>query len=124
MITASVNFFENSMTADLTCREREIQDNLNKVGVITPISQIPLNNALTLQIHLYPNDEVGKMVYDIVDFDKDTLGNVQRLCRHIYCFNQQNAQRFVEMLENGTITSIAQGIATAQRLREKSALVR
>ena len=79
MITASVNFFENNIKADLTCREREIQDNLNKVGVITPISQIPLNNALTLQVHLYPNDEIGKMVYDIVDFDKDTLGNVQRL---------------------------------------------
>ena len=75
-------------------------------------------------MHLYPNDEVGKMIYDIVDFDKDTLGNVQRLCRHIYCFNQQNAHRFVEMLENGTITSVSQGIATAQRLREKSAQVR
>jgi len=28
------------------------------------------------------------------------------------------------MLENGTITSVSQGIATAQRLREKSAQVR
>lgn len=124
MITASVNFFENNVMADLTCKDIELSQKLTSIGVITPPSQIPLDNALTLKVFLQPDDEIGQMIYDIVDVENDTLGDVRKLCRHIYCLNSQNERKFKTMLENGDINSVSQGIAAAQRLREKSTQVR
>lgn len=124
MITASVNFFENNLMADLTCKDIELSKQLTEMGVITPPNQIPLNNALTLKVFLQPDNEIGQMVYDIVDFENDTLGNVRKLCRHIYCLNSQNTRKFTAMLENGSIRTVNQGIAVAQKLREKSVQVR
>ncbi|MEE1351759.1 MAG: hypothetical protein UHM23_06885 [Clostridia bacterium] len=124
MITASVNFFENNLMADLTCKDIELSKQLTEMGVITPPNQIPLNNALTLKVFLQPDNEIGQMVYDIVDFEIDTLGNVRKLCRHIYCLNSQNTRKFTAMLENGSIRTVNQGIAVAQKLREKSVQVR
>lgn len=124
MMTASVNFFENNLMADLTCKDIELSKKLTEMGVITPPNQIPLNNALTLKVFLQPDNEIGQMVYDIVDFENDTLGNVRKLCRHIYCLNSQNARKFTAMLENGSIRTVNQGIAVAQKLREKSVQVR
>lgn len=110
--------------ADLTCKDIELSKQLTEMGVITPPNQIPLNNALTLKVFLQPDNEIGQMVYDIVDFENDTLGNVRKLCRHIYCLNSQNTRKFTAMLENGSIRTVNQGIAVAQKLREKSVQVR
>ena len=124
MITASVNFFENNVMTELTCKDIELSQKLTSIGVITPPSQIPLDNALTLKVFLQPDNEIGQMIYDIVDFDTDTLGDVRKLCRHIYCLNTHNKRKFRAMLENGEINFVSQGITAVQRLREKSAQVR
>ena len=119
MITANVKFLSNSITTDLTCRESELRSKLNEIGVITPTSVIPLNNLLTLKVYLLPDDEMGKRLCGIINTEADTLGGVQRLCRHIYCLNEQHKTAFWKMLENGKITSIQQGIEAAQRLRRR-----
>ncbi len=90
MITASIKFLTNSLMADLTCRDSELRSNLQSTGVLMPPSMIPLNNPLTLQVHLIPNDDIGRMLCDIIDTNKDTLGSVQRLCRNIYCLNTKH----------------------------------
>lgn len=118
MITANINFLTNNLTADLTCRDSELRAKLNSTGVLTPPNMITLNNALTLKVHLIPDDNIGEMICSIVDTDKDTLGSVQRLCRHIYCLNSRHRAAFVSKLENGEITSVEQGISAAQKMRE------
>jgi len=118
MITANINFLTNTLTADLTCRDSELRAKLNSIGVLMPPSMIPLNNVLTLKVHLTPDDNIGEMICGIVDTNTDTLGSVQRLCRNIYCLNSRHKAEFVEKLANGEITSVEQGINTAQKMRE------
>ena len=79
MITANVRFLTNTLVADLTCKSADIQDNLQSIGILTPLSLIKLDNARTLQIQLLPDDELGNMICGIVNPKSDTLGNVQRL---------------------------------------------
>ena len=122
MVTASVRFLTNNLVADLTCRNADLQTNLQNIGVLTPLSLIRLDNARTLQIHLSPNDGIGELVCNLVNTKSDTLGNVQRLCRHIYCMNEQNRENFVKRIENGNIKSVAQAIKEADKIRaEKNA---
>lgn len=117
MITASIKFLTNSLMADLTCRDSELRSNLQSTGVLMPPSMIPLNNPLTLQVHLIPNDDIGRLLCDIIDTNKDTLGSVQRLCRNIYCLNTKHQTEFIRKLESGEITSVEQGIYAAQKMR-------
>ena len=124
MVTASVRFLTNNLVADLTCRSADLQTNLQNIGVLTPLSLIKLDNARTLQIQLTPNDEVGEMICDIVNSKSDTLGNVQRLCRHIHCFNEQNRATFISKLESGKINTINKGIKIAEKLRAENKVVR
>ena len=124
MVTASVRFLTNNLVADLTCRSADLQTNLQNIGVLTPLSLIKLDNARTLQIQLTPNDEVGEMICDIVNSKSDTLGNVQRLCRHIHCFNEQNRATFISKLESGKINTINKGIKFAEKLRAENKVVR
>lgn len=119
MITASIRFLTNSLMADLTCRARELQTNLQNIGVLTPVSLITLDNARTLQIHLTPTDEIGEHLCTVINPKKDTLGNVQRLCRHIYCMNDQHRAIFVNKLENSEIKTVQQGIKLAEKMREQ-----
>ena len=118
MITASIRFLTNSLIADLTCRASDLQNNLQSMGVLTPLNLITLDNARTLQIHLTPMDEIGEHLCSVVNPEKDTLGSVQRLCRHIYCMNGQHRAIFVDKLENGEIKTIQQGIKFAEKMRE------
>lgn len=118
MVTASVRFLTNNLVADLTCKSDELKNSLEEIGVLTPLSVIKLDNARTLQIKLNPTDEIGKLVCDIVNIKTDTLGNVQRLCRHIYCFNEQNRENFISKLQSGEINSVSKGIKYAEKLRE------
>ncbi len=118
MITANINFLTNSFTADLTCRDSELRAKLNSAGVLMQPNMIPLNNTMTLKVHLIPDDNIGEMICGIVNTNKDTLGSVQRLCRHYYCLNSRHQAEFMKKLENGEITSVEQGISAAQKMRE------
>lgn len=118
MITADITFLTNTLTADLTCRDSELRARLNSAGVLTPPNMIALNNALTLKVRLIPDDNIGEMICGIVNTDTDTLGSVQKLCRHIYCLNSRHRAEFIKKLENGEITSVEQGISAAQKMRE------
>ena len=101
MITASIRFLTNNLMADLTCRASELQQSLQNIGVLTPPSLILLDNARTLQIHLSPNDEAGQIILSIINTKSDTLGNVQRLCRFVYCMNEKDKNDFLNRIENG-----------------------
>lgn len=85
MVTANIRFLANRLMADLTCKNSELYNNLQEIGILTPPNIITLDNARTLQIHLVPDDEAGELICSIVNSKKDTLGNVQRLCRYVYC---------------------------------------
>lgn len=120
MVTAKVRFLTNNLVADLTCKSADLRDNLQSIGVLTPPNIIPLDNARTLQIHLTSNDEYGELICSLVNPKRDTLGNVQRLCRYVYCMNEQNKKVFVGKVESGEIKSVAQGIKTAEKMREEN----
>ena len=117
MVTVKVRFLTNNLVAELTCKGDELKKSLEEIGILTPMNLIKLDNARTLQIQLSPTDEVGELVCGIVNPKSDTLGNVQRLCRHIYCFNEQNKATFISKLESGEINSISKGIKYAEKLR-------
>ena len=54
MITASIQFLQNSLTADLSQLPIRLKDDLQHLGVLTPPNSILLDNARTLKIELYP----------------------------------------------------------------------
>ena len=124
MVTAKVRFLTNNLVAELTCKADELKKSLEEIGVLTPLSVIKLDNARTLQIQLNPTDEVGELVCGIINPKNDTLGNVQRLCRHIYCFNEQNRVTFISKLESGEINTVSKGIKYAEKLRAEKSISR
>lgn len=119
MITANIKFLNNNLMAEMSCKESELRDNLQKIGVITTPSMITLDNTRTLQIVLTPNDEMGKLINRIVNIKSDTLGMVQRLCRNIYCMTDKNAEVFANMIDSGEIRSVDEGIKAAEKMREQ-----
>lgn len=119
MVTASIRFLTNNLVADLTCRGVDLQTNLQNIGILTPPSLIKLDNARTLQIQLTPNDNIGELICRIVNPKNDTLGNVQRLCRFVYCMNEQHRDSFIRKLENGNIKSVSQGLKEAEKLHKQ-----
>lgn len=120
MVTASVRFLTNNLVADLACKSADLQRSLEEIGVLTPLSILKLDNARTLQVHLRADDEVGQLICNIVNPKSDTLGNVQRLCRHIHCLNEQNRNTLISKLESGEIRSVQKGIKFAEKLREEN----
>lgn len=118
MMTAKITFITNNLLLDMTCREKELRENLQSAGVLIIPSMITLDNNRTLQIQLNANDEVGEIVKTLINTERDTLGTVQRLCRSVYCLNSKHRAELIEMIENGEITSAAEGIEMAKRLRE------
>lgn len=124
MVTASVRFLTNNLVANLTCRSEELKKSLEQIGVYTPLNALKLDNARILQVELTPSDETGELVCSIVNTKSDTLGGVQRLCRHIYCFNEQNKATFISKLESGEINTVQRGIKYAEKLREEKNIQR
>ena len=117
MMTAKVGFFQNNLVADLTCRASELQNNLQSIGIMVMPNLITLDNARTLQIQITPNDEIGESIYFLVNFEKDTLGTVQRLCRCVYCLNAEHRTDFLDAVANGEVKTVEQGIKYTQMLR-------
>lgn len=118
MITASVKFLNNSLLADLTCREYELYDHLQSIGILTAPNLITLDNARTVQIRLSPTCRTGELICSIVDNQKDTLGMVNRLCRNVYCMDWRDEDDFCEAIKAGRIKTVAQGLKLAERLRQ------
>ena len=104
MMTAKINFITNNLLVDMTCRENELRDSLQNIGILIVPSMIYLDNCRTLQIQLNANDEVGEIVKTLINTERDTLGTVQRLCRSVYCLNAKHRAELIEMIENGEIT--------------------
>ncbi len=119
MMTASVKFLGSSLLADMTCRVSEFRNHLQGIGIYTIPNMITLDNGRTLQIHLTPDDEIGEIIYGLVDAKKDTLGNVQLLCRYVYCMNADNKANFLEMIEDGRIQSVTEAISIAGQLHKQ-----
>ena len=118
MMTAKINFITNNLLVDMTCRENELRSSLQNIGILIVPNMIYLDNRRTLQIQLNANDEVGEIVKTLIDTERDTLGTVQRLCRSVYFLNEKHRAELIEMIENGEITTAAEGIEAAKRLRE------
>ena len=123
-MTARVRFLTNNLVADLACKSDELKKSLEQIGVYTPLNAIKLDNARTLQVELNPTDEVGELIYKIVSTKSDTLGSVQRICRHMYCFSEQNRHIFISKLQSGEIDTIQRGIKFAEKLREEKNIQR
>ena len=70
MMTAKINFITNNLLVDMTCRETELRDSLQNIGILIMPSMITLDNRRTLQIQL----EVGEIVKTLSDTERDTLG--------------------------------------------------
>ena len=100
----------------MTCRETELRNSLQNIGILIVPSMIYLDNRCTLQIQLNANDEVGEIVKTLINTERDTLGTVHRLCRSVYCLNAKHRAELLEMIENGEITTAAEGIEMAKRL--------
>ena len=124
MMTAKINFITNNLLVDMTCRENELRNSLQNIGILIVPSMIYLDNRRTLQIQLNANDEVGEIVKTLINTERDTLGTVQRLCRSVYCLNSKPRAELIEMIENGEITTAAEGIEMAKRLREPMQMCR
>ncbi len=124
MMTAKINFITNNLLVDMTCRENELRSSLQNIGILIVPNMIYLDNRRTLQIQLNANDEVGEIVKTLINTERDTLGTVQRLCRSVYCLNSKHRAELIEMIENGEITTAAEGIEMAKRLREPMQMCR
>ena len=124
MMTAKINFITNNLLVDMTCRENELRNSLQNIGILIVPSMIYLDNRRTLQIQLNANDEVGEIVKTLINTERDTLGTVQRLCRSVYCLNAKHRAELIEMIENGEITTAAEGLEMAKRLREPMQMCR
>ncbi len=124
MVTASVRFLTNNLVADLTCKNTDLKSNLESIGILTPLSVMRLDNARLLQIELTPNDNVGELICGIINTKSDTLGDVQRFCRHIHCMNEQHKETVIKKLENGDIKTLKQGIKICDKIREEKNMSR
>ena len=124
MMTAKINFITNNLLVDMTCRENELRNSLQNIGILIVPSMIYLDNRRTLQIQISADDEVGEIVKTLINTERDTLGTVQRLCRSVHCLNTKHRAELIEMIENGEITTAAEGIEMAKRLREPMQMCR
>lgn len=95
MITAGIQFLQNSLTADLSQLPIRLKDDLQHMGVLTPPNLILLDNARTLKIELYPEDNRGERIIDLVNKKSDTLGAVNHLCYSIRCMDARDKTRFL-----------------------------
>lgn len=119
MIVARIQFLQNSLNADLSQLPISLQDNLQRMGVLTPPNLMLLDNARTLKIELYPKDNRGERILDLIDKKSDTLGAVNRLCYSIRCMDARDKTRFFNSLENGEYSTLSEAQQSADKLREQ-----
>ena len=116
MITARIQFLQNSLTADLSQLPIRLQDDLQHMGVLTPPNLIMLDNVRTLKIELYPEDNRGENILDLVNKKSDTLGAVNRLCYSIRCMDARDKTHFFNSLENGEYNTLSEAQQDADKM--------
>ena len=119
MITASIQFLQNSLTADLSQLPVRLRDDLRNMGVLTPQDLILLDNARTLKIELYPEDNRDERILDLVNKKSDTLGAVNRLCYTLRCMDSKDVTKFFEKLDNGEYNTLSDAQRDADKMREQ-----
>lgn len=118
MITARIQFLQNSLTADLSQIPIKLHDDLQDMGVLTPQNLILLDNARTLKIELYPEDNRGERILDLVNKKSDTLGAVNRLCYALRCMDLKDVTKFFENLDNGEYNTLSDAQRDVDKMRE------
>lgn len=78
MITARINFLNNSHIADLSRPPVEVYDRLQRAGILTAPNLIMLDNARTLKIELFSEDNTDEKILGLVNKKSDTLGRLMR----------------------------------------------
>ena len=71
MMTAKINFITKYLLVDMTCRENELRNSLQNIGILIVPSMIYLDNRRTLQIQISADDEENKDVYMVALRDDD-----------------------------------------------------
>ncbi|MGN1201694.1 MAG: hypothetical protein ACI4RF_00250 [Eubacterium sp.] len=119
MITARVQFLQNSITADLSRIPVKLHGDLQSIGILTPQDLIMLDNSRTLKVDLYPEDYHGEQLLELVDRKSDSLGAVNKLCYTIHCMDSRDRNKFFESLDNNKYYTLSEAQHDADKLREQ-----
>lgn len=119
MITAKVQFLSSTAVLDLSLPPYKVQEQLQSAGVLTVPDMIMLNNARTLKISLYPEDSMGERIISLIDTDKNTLGEVNSLCHHIYGMDYRDELKFSRSVDSGEVCDIKEALKLAEKLKEQ-----
>ncbi|MDY3031316.1 MAG: hypothetical protein SOS24_06100 [Clostridia bacterium] len=119
MITARVQFLQNSITADLSRIPVKLHEDLQSIGILTPQDLIMLDNSRTLKVDLYPEDYHGEQLLELVDRKSDSLGAVNKLCYTIHCMDNRDRNKFFESLDNDKYYTLSEAQHDIDRLREQ-----
>ncbi|MDR3823943.1 MAG: hypothetical protein Q3Y24_02340 [Clostridia bacterium] len=117
MIKAQIQFLQNSHIADLSQLPIVLREDLQQMGILTPQDLIRLDNARTLKIELYPENNRGERILDLVNKKSDTLGAVNRLCYTLRCMDVRDVTKFFENLDNGDYDTLSDAQHGADKLR-------
>ena len=119
MITARVQFLQNSITADLSRIPVKLHEDLQSIGILTPQDLIMLDNSRTLKVDLYPEDYHGEQLLELVDRKSDSLGAVNKLCYTIHCMDNRDRNKFFESLDKNKYYTLSEAQYDIDRLREQ-----
>ena len=119
MITANVSFLTSTATVDLSQSPALVRKNLNDIGVLTPTANIILDNARTLKVELYAEDNTGENILSILDRNIDTLGTLNRLCNNIQTLDYRDDKVFTEKLDDGEFSSLTDALRMTEKLKEQ-----
>ena len=119
MITANISFFTSTATVDLAQSPALVRKNLNDIGVLTPTANIMLDNARTLKVELYAEDNTGENILSILDRNTDTLGTLNRLCNNIQTLDYRDDKVFTQKLADGEFSSLTDALRMTEKLKEQ-----
>ena len=119
MITANISFLTSAVTVDLSQSPALVRKNLNEIGVLTPTANIMLDNARTLKVELYAEDNTGENILSILDRNTDTLGTLNRLCNNIQTLDYRDDKVFTEKLADGEFSSLTDALRMTEKLKEQ-----
>ncbi len=119
MIIARINFLNNSLIADLSRPPVEVYDRLQRAGILTAPNLIMLDNARTLKIELFSEDNTDEKILGLVNKKSDTLGRLNRLCHLVDGMDYRDELKFIDSLENGKYNSLEDAVKDVEKLREQ-----
>ena len=119
MITAQVKFLQNSVQLDLSSPPYELSERLQKSGILTNPNMIALDNAMTLKVSLFPEDDTARKIIRIADIKKDTLGLLNALCYSIKCMDYRDEMTFINNLENNKYAFIDEALKDVGKMKEQ-----